>query len=166
MSNNAAVTEDGREIGRAQALQARACHVAPSVHMNPILLKPQSDTGSQVIVHGRLLGKVEAGAYQYFKPQLLLSVLESFRHIREQADLVIVEGAGSASEINLRENDIANMGFARRQNDRRVSHQQVQGGPEALCLRFENAGNFHGLAFARPDRAFRGCEGAAGGRFL
>ena len=112
MSNNAAVTADGGEIGRAQALQARACGVAPSVHMNPVLLKPQSDIGAQVVVQGAILGNARARDYQAWKPKLMASVLDSFACLRAEADLVLVEGAGSASEINLRQNDIANMGFA------------------------------------------------------
>ncbi|MGC9270115.1 cobyric acid synthase [Acidiphilium sp.] len=113
MSNNAAVTPDGGEIGRAQALQARACRVAPSVDMNPILLKPQSDIGAQIIVQGSVFGSAKARDYQSIKPQLMPYVLESFARLQAQADIVLVEGAGSASEINLRANDIANMGFAR-----------------------------------------------------
>ena len=113
MSNNAAVTADGGEIGRAQALQARAAGIAPSVHMNPVLLKPQSDTGAQVIVHGRVRGTLEASKYQAAKHDLMPAVLESFGLLCAEADLVLVEGAGSASEINLRQGDIANMGFAR-----------------------------------------------------
>ena len=113
MSNNAAVTADGGEIGRAQALQARACGVAPSVHMNPVLLKPQSAIGSQVVVQGRVFGNACARDYQGWKPKLMVSVLDSFARLKADADLVLVEGAGSASEINLRQNDIANMGFAR-----------------------------------------------------
>jgi adenosylcobyric acid synthase len=113
MANNAAVTEDGGEIGRAQALQARAAGVAASVHMNPVLLKPQSEVGAQIIVQGRLFATAPARAYQALKPQLLPRVLESFSRLRADADLVLVEGAGSAAEINLRAGDIANMGFAR-----------------------------------------------------
>jgi adenosylcobyric acid synthase len=113
MSNNAAVTADGGEIGRAQALQARASGVAPSVHMNPILLKPQSEIGAQVVVQGRVIGNARAREYQALKPKLLAPVLDSYARIRANADLVLVEGAGSAAEINLREGDIANMGFAR-----------------------------------------------------
>jgi len=113
MSNNAAVTADGGEIGRAQALQARAARVAPSVHMNPVLLKPQSEIGAQIVVRGKVYGTAQAAAYQDIKPQLLPQVLESFAQLRRDADLVLVEGAGSASEVNLRRNDIANMGFAR-----------------------------------------------------
>jgi adenosylcobyric acid synthase len=113
MSNNAAVTEDGGEIGRAQALQALAARVAPSVHMNPVLLKPQSEIGAQVIIQGKIFGSATAREMQDLKPRLLPYVLESFGTIRRVADIVLVEGAGSASEINLRKNDIANMGFAR-----------------------------------------------------
>jgi len=113
MSNNAAVTADGGEIGRAQALQAQAAGVAPSVHMNPVLLKPQSEIGSQVVVQGRVVGTAKAREYQAWKPRLMEAVLDSFSRLSEEADLVLVEGAGSASEVNLRAGDIANMGFAR-----------------------------------------------------
>jgi len=113
MSNNAAVTSEGGEIGRAQALQARAARVAPSIHMNPVLLKPQSETGAQIVVHGKVLATAKAAVYQDIKRTLMPFVLESFGRLREEADIVLVEGAGSASEINLRANDIANMGFAR-----------------------------------------------------
>jgi adenosylcobyric acid synthase len=113
MSNNAAVTTDGGEIGRAQALQARAARVRPSVHMNPVLLKPQSEVGAQVVVHGKILGNARAKEFQAWKPELMGAVLASYERMRKEADLVLVEGAGSASEINLRANDIANMGFAR-----------------------------------------------------
>jgi adenosylcobyric acid synthase len=113
MSNNAAVTTDGGEIGRAQALQARAARVAPSVDMNPVLLKPQSEVGAQVVVQGKVLGNARAREYQALKPKLLAAVLESFDRLAQEADLVLVEGAGSASEINLRVGDIANFGFAR-----------------------------------------------------
>src|SRR5215468_9321961 len=110
MSNNAAVTIDGGEIGRAQALQARAARTPPSVHMNPVLLKPQSEVGAQVVVRGRVHGSAKAAAYQQMKPTLLPAVLDSFARLKGEADLVLVEGAGSASEINLRAGDIANMG--------------------------------------------------------
>ncbi|HEY1942429.1 MAG TPA: cobyric acid synthase [Roseiarcus sp.] len=113
MSNNAAVTADGGEIGRAQALQARACGVAPSVHMNPVLLKPQSEIGAQVVVQGRVVGAREARAYRELAPQLMTAVLDSFARLKADADLVLIEGAGSAAEVNLRARDIANMGFAR-----------------------------------------------------
>jgi adenosylcobyric acid synthase len=113
MSNNAAVTADGGEIGRAQALQARAARALPSVHMNPVLLKPQSEIGAQIVVQGRVYGNAKAAAYQHIKHDLLPFVLESYAHLRREADIVLVEGAGSAAEVNLRNNDIANMGFAR-----------------------------------------------------
>jgi adenosylcobyric acid synthase len=113
MSNNACVTAEGGEIGRAQALQALAARIEPSVHMNPVLLKPQSAVGAQVIVQGKMYGRATAREMQDLKPKLLPFVLESFASLKTQADIVLVEGAGSASEINLRKNDIANMGFAR-----------------------------------------------------
>ena len=113
MSNNAAVTADGGEIGRAQALQARAAGVPTSVHMNPVLLKPQSEIGAQVVVQGRVVGNAKAAEYQHMKPQLMGPVLDSFATLCAEADIVLVEGAGSASEVNLRHGDIANMGFAR-----------------------------------------------------
>src|ERR1700683_1374454 len=113
MSNNAAVTADGGEIGRAQALQARAARAAASVHMNPVLLKPQSEIGAQIVVQGRVYGSAKAAAYQKIKPELLPFVLDSYARLRDEADIVLIEGAGSAAEVNLRGNDIANMGFAR-----------------------------------------------------
>jgi adenosylcobyric acid synthase len=113
MSNNAAVAADGGEIGRAQALQARAAGVPPSVHMNPILLKPQSEVGAQIVVQGKVFGTARAAQYQGMKPQLMPHVLNSFERLKREADLILVEGAGSASEVNLRRYDIANMGFAR-----------------------------------------------------
>ena len=112
MSNNAAVTEDGGEIGRAQALQARACGVRPRSDMNPVLLKPQSETGAQVVVQGKVLANATARDYYALKPSLLPRVLESFARLEAEADLMVVEGAGSAAEVNLRAADIANMGFA------------------------------------------------------
>ena len=113
MSNNAAVISGGGgEIGRAQALQARACGVAPSEHMNPVLLKPQTDVGAQVVVQGRVRGNAGARDYHAWKPRLLPAVLESFGVLSAEADLLLVEGAGSPAEVNLREGDIANMGFA------------------------------------------------------
>lgn len=116
MSNNAAVSDDGGEIGRAQWLQAMAARVPSSVHMNPVLLKPQTDHGSQIIVQGKVYGQARARDYQRLKPELLGKVLESFETVGADADLVIVEGAGSPAEINLRAGDIANMGFARAAN--------------------------------------------------
>ena len=112
MSNNAAVTADGGEIGRAQALQARACGVEPLVDMNPVLLKPQSEMGAQVIVQGRVRGSCDARTYHALKPTLLPAVLASFARLRACAEIVLVEGAGSPAEVNLRAGDIANMGFA------------------------------------------------------
>jgi adenosylcobyric acid synthase len=113
MSNNAAVTSDGEEIGRAQALQAIACRVPPNALMNPVLLKPQSDMEAQVVVRGHVAGTWSAGNFQHRKGELLSVVVESFRMLEVDSDLVVVEGAGSPAEINLREGDIANMGFAR-----------------------------------------------------
>ncbi len=114
MSNNAAVSDDGGEIGRAQWLQALACGVPSSVHMNPVLLKPQSEFGSQIIVQGKVWGQAKGRDYQALKPKLISAVMGSFAKVSEDADLVIVEGAGSPAEINLRAGDIANMGFATR----------------------------------------------------
>src|SRR5262249_50282329 len=113
MPNNAAVTADGGEIGRAQALQARAARTPTSVHMNPVLLKPQSEVGAQVVVQGRVYATAKAAAYQHMKQNLTRFVLDSYARLKREADFVLVEGAGSASEVNLRANDIANMGFAR-----------------------------------------------------
>ena len=113
MSNNAAVTADGGEIGRAQALQAIAARVPPTVDMNPVLLKPQSDTGAQVIVRGRIAGTWTARAFQDRKAEMLETVRSSYARLSADSDLVIVEGAGSPAETNLRVGDIANMGFAR-----------------------------------------------------
>ena len=112
MSNNAAVTQDGGEIGRAQALQARAAGVAPHTDMNPILLKPQSATGAQVIIQGQIAGHQEAAAFGKSKATLMPAVLESFQRLSQDCDLIIIEGAGSPAETNLRDGDIANMGFA------------------------------------------------------
>ncbi len=116
MSNNAAVTADGGEIGRAQALQALACRAALSVDMNPVLLKPQSDRTAQVVVHGKVQGTLGAEYYRSRKGELLEAVMASYKRLRAAADIVVVEGAGSPAEINLRVGDIANMGFARAAN--------------------------------------------------
>lgn len=113
MSNNAAATPDGGEIGRAQATQAIACRVAPSVDMNPVLLKPQGDRTSQLVVHGQVRGQLHASGWREGRQGLLGEVLESYRRLEATADLVVVEGAGSPAEVNLRAGDIANMGFAR-----------------------------------------------------
>ena len=112
MSNNAAVTIEGGEIGRAQALQARACGVKPSVDMNPVLLKPETDRGAQVILRGERVARLDARRYMAEREKFLPAVLNSFAALSASADLVIVEGAGSPAEINLRSGDIANMGFA------------------------------------------------------
>lgn len=112
MSNNAAATAEGHEIGRAQALQARAAGVTPHCHMNPVLLKPESETGAQIIVQGQRFDTLAARDYAKVRPQLLPKVLESFEYLKARYDLVVVEGAGSPAEINLRDGDIANLGFA------------------------------------------------------
>ncbi|MDE2793145.1 MAG: cobyric acid synthase [Paracoccaceae bacterium] len=112
MSNNAAVTIDGGEIGRAQALQAMACGIEPDSRMNPVLLKPETDAGAQVVLNGKRLTTVEARDYARLKPQLMPPILDDFRSLRREADFVIIEGAGSPAETNLRAGDIANMGFA------------------------------------------------------
>ncbi|MFC3569011.1 cobyric acid synthase [Paracoccus simplex] len=113
MSNNAAVTPDGGEIGRAQALQARAAGLAPSVHMNPVLLKPETDRAAQVVVQGRAVTRAAAADYGALKARLMGAVQDSFARLRAAHELVLVEGAGSPAEVNLRARDIANMGFAR-----------------------------------------------------
>lgn len=112
MALNSAVTPDGGEIGRAQALQAMAAKVPLSVHMNPVLLKPNSDTGAQVILQGHSVGNLNAMDYHHYKPLANQAVLESFNILSKQFQTILVEGAGSPAEVNLRENDIANMGFA------------------------------------------------------
>ena len=112
MALNAAVTEDGGEIGRAQAVQAMACGLAPHTDMNPVLLKPNSDTGCQVIIHGKVVGNQEATAYHDYKKTAMQAVLQSYQRLQQQYEYIVVEGAGSPAEINLRANDIANMGFA------------------------------------------------------
>jgi adenosylcobyric acid synthase len=112
MALNSAVTVDGGEIGRAQAVQAEACHLSPHSDMNPVLLKPNSDTGAQVIIHGRALTSMDARAFHDYKTIAMEAVLQSYRRLRAQYDVIVVEGAGSPAEINLRHKDIANMGFA------------------------------------------------------
>ena len=112
MALNSAVTTAGGEIGRAQAVQAQAARLAPHTDMNPVLLKPNSDTGAQVIIHGRVIGNMEALEYHSYKSTARAAVLESHQRLTEQYSVVVVEGAGSPAEINLREGDIANMGFA------------------------------------------------------
>src|SRR5262249_11382415 len=112
VTNSAAVTRDGGEIGRAQALQARAGGVPPESDMNPVLLKPQGELGAQIVGQGRMQGSAWARDYHALKPKLLPRVLESFARLGGAADIVLVEGAGSPAEVNLRDGDIANMGFA------------------------------------------------------
>jgi adenosylcobyric acid synthase len=112
MALNSAVTKEGGEIGRAQAAQAEACYLDASVEMNPVLLKPNSDVGAQVIVNGHAIGNMDARTYHEYKPELLGRVVKCYESLRSKYDVVIVEGAGSPAEINLREHDIANMGFA------------------------------------------------------
>ena len=112
MALNSAVTSDGGEIGRAQALQAQAAGLAPHTDMNPVLLKPNSDTGAQIIIHGKVRADMDARNYHEYKPRALAAVLESYERLKQRYDVVLVEGAGSPAEINLRDRDIANMGFA------------------------------------------------------
>jgi len=112
MALNSAVTADGGEIGRAQAVQAQACGLAPHIDMNPVLLKPSSDQNAQIIIHGKALKDMNARDYHQYKTVAMKAVLESHRRLSEQYDIIIVEGAGSPAEINLRDRDIANMGFA------------------------------------------------------
>ena len=140
MSNNAAVTADGGEIGRAQALQARAARVAPSVHMNPVLLKPQSEVGAQVVVHGRVVGNSDASDFARQKPQLLAAVLDSFTRLCAEADIVLVEGAGVG---------IGNQPARRR-------HRQ-----HGLCARRRRAGRAHRRH--QPRRRHRQHRRHAGG---
>lgn len=112
MALNSAVTKDGGEIGRAQAVQAQACRIEPTVHMNPVLLKPNTDIGAQIIVQGKAITDMDAVSYHGYKKVVMGSVMESFAILQKEHETVVIEGAGSPAEINLRENDIANMGFA------------------------------------------------------
>lgn len=114
MALNSAVTIDNGEIGRAQAVQAQACGIPPHSDMNPVLLKPNTDIGAQVIVHGKVLQDMDAATYHNHKPKLLEDIMASFDRLQSQYQAVVVEGAGSPAEINLRDNDVANMGFAER----------------------------------------------------
>ena len=136
MALNSFITADGREMGRAQAVQAEAAGVAPSADMNPILLKPASDTGSQVIVNGQVLGTMSAREYFAYKKQLVPQIRESLARLDEAYDILVLEGAGSPAEINLREGDIVNMGMAR--------HGRCPGAP---CRRY------------RPGRCVRPASG-------
>ena len=113
MALNSAITKEGLEMGRAQVVQAQAAGVEPSVRMNPILLKPQSDTGSQVIVNGEVRGVMPAADYFRYKKELVPGILRAYRSLAEEYDVIVLEGAGSPAEINLRQDDIVNMGMAR-----------------------------------------------------
>lgn len=113
MALNSFVTEDGLEMGRAQVMQAEAAGIKPEVSMNPILLKPTNHTGSQVIVNGEVLGDMKARDYFAYKKKLIPDILKAFHLLEEKADIIVIEGAGSPAEINLKENDIVNMGMAK-----------------------------------------------------
>ncbi len=112
MALNSYITDDGLEMGRAQVMQAECAGVKPSVFMNPILLKPSSDVGSQVILNGKILGNMSAREYFAYKKKLVPDIISAFKILSDEADIIVVEGAGSPAEINLRENDIVNMGLA------------------------------------------------------
>ena len=116
MALNSFVTRDGLEIGRAQAVQAQAAGIEPDVRMNPVLLKPSSDTGSQVIVRGEVRGQMPAAEYYRYKKQLMTEVLAAYESLAAEYDVIVLEGAGSPAEINLRSDDIVNMGLARMVN--------------------------------------------------
>ena len=114
MSNNSFITAEGGEIGRAQVVQAEAAGLIPSSDMNPVLLKPSSGLGSQIVIQGRVAGQMEAAEYHRHKPNLVKAVMESFHRLAEQFDVIVMEGAGSCGEINLKKNDLVNFGMARR----------------------------------------------------
>ena len=113
MALNSFITKEGLEMGRAQVMQAEAAGVEPSVRMNPILLKPNSDTGSQVIVNGEVLGDMRAADYFRYKKQLVPQIMEAYRSLAAEHDIIVLEGAGSPAEINLKSDDIVNMGMAK-----------------------------------------------------
>ncbi len=113
MALNSYITSEGLEMGRAQVMQAEAAGIEPKVCMNPILLKPTSDVGSQVIVHGRVRGNYNASAYFRLKQSLIPEIMEAYRSLEKEADIIVIEGAGSPAEINLKADDIVNMGLAR-----------------------------------------------------
>ena len=113
MALNSFITEEGLEMGRAQVMQAEAAGIKPSVYMNPILLKPTNDTGSQVIVNGEVLGNMPAREYFAYKKKLVPAVMEAYRKLDEEYDIIVIEGAGSPAEINLKQDDIVNMGMAK-----------------------------------------------------
>ncbi|WP_241823429.1 AAA family ATPase, partial [Vibrio vulnificus] len=112
MALNSAVTKEGGEIGRAQAVQAQACRIEPSVHMNPVLIKPNSDTGAQIILQGKALTNMDAYGFHNYKKVAMDTVMDSFARLKDEYQAIMIEGSGSPAEINLRQNDIANMGFA------------------------------------------------------
>ncbi len=113
MALNSFITEDGLEMGRAQVMQAEAAGIKPSVYMNPILLKPTDDSGSQIIVNGRVVGNMRARDYFKYKKELVPDILHAVEELSKQADIIVIEGAGSPAEINLKQNDIVNMGMAK-----------------------------------------------------
>ena len=113
MALNSFITEEGLEMGRAQVMQAEAAGIRPSVYMNPILLKPTTDVGSQVIVNGEVLGNMKARDYFAYKKQLVPQIMEAYHKLEEEYDIIVIEGAGSPAEINLKEEDIVNMGMAK-----------------------------------------------------
>ena len=113
MALNSFITEDGAEMGRAQVMQAEAAKIRPDARMNPILLKPTSDVGSQVIVNGHVLGNMPAASYFKYKKQLVPEIMKAYRSLEEEYDIIVIEGAGSPAEINLKKNDIVNMGMAK-----------------------------------------------------
>ena len=113
MALNSFITEDGLEMGRAQVVQAEAAGVAPQVEMNPILLKPTNDVGSQVIVNGEVLKNMSAREYFAYKKQLIPDIMKAFHKLEEENDIIVIEGAGSPAEINLKKDDIVNMGLAK-----------------------------------------------------
>ena len=134
MALNSYITSEGLEMGRAQVVQAQAAGCEPSVDMNPILLKPSSDVGSQVIVRGVPIGTMPAKEYFKYKKQLIPEIKKAFQHLSEQYDIIVIEGAGSPAEINLRQDDIVNMGMARRAN-----------APVLLCGDIDRGGVFASL---------------------
>jgi adenosylcobyric acid synthase len=135
MALNSYITKEGKEMGRAQVVQAEAAGKEPSVSMNPILLKPTTDRKAQVILHGEVYKNMSASEYHEFKPQLAQMVMETFRELSSKNDIVVIEGAGSPAEINLRENDIVNMGMA-----------QMADSPVILVGDIDNGGVFASLA--------------------
>ncbi|MCL4158576.1 UNVERIFIED_CONTAM: hypothetical protein GTU68_035275 [Idotea baltica] len=160
MSNNAAVTEDGGEIGRAQALQAFAARAPMTVHMNPVLLKPETERGAQVVLQGKRLRHATARDYTSMKPKLLKGVIDSFEWISAAADLVLIEGAGSPAEVNLRSGDIANMGFAGATKTPVILTGDIDrggattgGSKKVVCLQLSRIANFDDLdpLRAEPD---------------